>query len=200
MRFVQHHITTTNFYSSGRIGEFAKSEGRDEVEEDAGYDAERDLRGLHFQVTDSHTAVGYGLTMKFRMYACLRCSTRRRGRRSSASDLRRMRRAKATTHKTGNPKSGLSRSDTYSWLRGHCTFYEDLKGPLYQNNFLFSLSMLLARMPFRDYQSSDRKELLQKLLDIEIREAQRFAAKAPALIDRRRAAYSSSAAKIPQRG
>ena len=36
--------------------------------------------------------------------------------------------------------------------------------------------MLLARMPFRDYQSSDRKELLQKLLDIEIREAQRFAA------------------------
>ena len=35
--------------------------------------------------------------------------------------------------------------------------------------------MLLARMPFRDYQSSDRKELLQKLLDIEIKEEQRFA-------------------------
>ena len=64
MRFVQHHITTTNFYSAGRIGEFAKSDGRDEVEEDAGYDAERDLRGLHFQVNDSHSVVGYGLTMK----------------------------------------------------------------------------------------------------------------------------------------
>jgi hypothetical protein len=35
--------------------------------------------------------------------------------------------------------------------------------------------MLLARMPFRDYHSSDRKELLQKLLNIDIKEEQRFA-------------------------
>lgn len=102
MRFVQHHITTTNFYSAGRIGEFAKSDGRDEVEVDAGYDAERDLRGLHFQVTDPHSVVGYGLTRQFRMYACLQCSTRIRGRRSSAFDLRRMRRVRVTIHKTGN--------------------------------------------------------------------------------------------------
>jgi hypothetical protein len=51
VRFIQHHITTTNFYSAGRIGEFAKSNGREDPEEDSEDDAERDLRGLHFKVT-----------------------------------------------------------------------------------------------------------------------------------------------------
>lgn len=39
-------------------------------------------------------------------------------------------------------------SDTDPQFRGYCTFYEDLPGPLYQDHFLFSLSMLLARMSF----------------------------------------------------
>jgi hypothetical protein len=51
VRFVQHHITTTNFYSAGRIGEFAKSDGREDPKEDSEDDAERDLRGSHFKVT-----------------------------------------------------------------------------------------------------------------------------------------------------
>jgi len=51
VRFVHHHITTTNFYSAGRIGEFAKSDMREDPEEDSENDAERELRGLHFQVT-----------------------------------------------------------------------------------------------------------------------------------------------------
>lgn len=34
--------------------------------------------------------------------------------------------------------------------------------------------MLLARNPFRDYQSLDTDEILQKLLDIEVKEDQRF--------------------------
>ena len=86
-----------------------------------------------------------------------------------------MRRGRATIRKIGDYSRLLTQSDAYCYFRGHCTFYENLKGPLYQNNFLFCLSMLLARMPFRDYQSSDRKELLQKLLDIDVKEEQRFA-------------------------
>jgi hypothetical protein len=86
-----------------------------------------------------------------------------------------MRRGRAITRKTGNSIPLLTQSDAYCYFRGHCTFYENLPGPLYQNNFLFCLSMLLARMPFRDYQSSDREELLQKLLNINVKEEQRFA-------------------------
>jgi hypothetical protein len=51
VRFVQHHITTTNFESAGRIGEFAKSDGREDGEADSDDEAELELRGLHFQVT-----------------------------------------------------------------------------------------------------------------------------------------------------
>jgi len=58
---------------------------------------------------------------------------------------------------------------------GYCTFYKDLPGPLYQNNFLFSLSMLLTRIPFRNYKALNKKDLLQQLLDIEVKEEQRFA-------------------------
>jgi hypothetical protein len=39
-------ITTTYFYSAGRIGEFAKSDGRDDPEEDPDDHAECELRGL----------------------------------------------------------------------------------------------------------------------------------------------------------
>jgi hypothetical protein len=48
-RFVQHRITTKNFDSAGRIGDFAKYDGRDDGK--AEDEAERELRGLHFQVT-----------------------------------------------------------------------------------------------------------------------------------------------------
>lgn len=71
MRFVQHHITTTNFYSAGRIGEFAKSDGREDPEEDSGDDAERDLRGLHFKVTTHYRMLRKATKTNLRMYACL---------------------------------------------------------------------------------------------------------------------------------
>ena len=41
VRFVQHHITTTNFESAGRIGEFAKSDGREDGGADSEDEAER---------------------------------------------------------------------------------------------------------------------------------------------------------------
>ncbi|KAF2471731.1 uncharacterized protein BDR25DRAFT_367547 [Lindgomyces ingoldianus] len=59
--------------------------------------------------------------------------------------------------------------------RGQTTFYEDMTGPLYENCFMFCLVILLARTPFRDYQSSSRRQLLQKLLDIKVTKEQRFA-------------------------
>ena len=51
MKFVQYHITTINFYSAGRIGEFAKSDEREDFEKDSEDDVERDLKRLHFKVT-----------------------------------------------------------------------------------------------------------------------------------------------------
>lgn len=49
MRFVQHHITTTNFYNAGRIGEFAKSDGREDPEEGSEDEFERDFERIAFQ-------------------------------------------------------------------------------------------------------------------------------------------------------
>ncbi|KAF2430747.1 hypothetical protein EJ08DRAFT_679030 [Tothia fuscella] len=49
-RFLKkYYITTTNFYSAGRISEFAKSDGREDPEEDLEDDTKRDLRGLYFR-------------------------------------------------------------------------------------------------------------------------------------------------------
>jgi len=49
---------------------------------------------------------------------------------------------------------------------GYCTFYKDLPGPLYQNNFLFSLSMLLTRIPFRNYKALNK--LMNSFLKLKI--------------------------------
>lgn len=99
---------------AGRIGKFAKSNGREDPKEDLEDNAERNLRGLHFK--------------DIYMFAMFNKEKRK-------TELY-IRLTKDKKGKGDNPQN-----------RGHCTFYKDLKAPLYQNNFLFSLSMLLTRMP-----------------------------------------------------